>query len=181
MTLRIVNYCNPNCAPLQSITRLPEREAYAMAEALSTAYQGEAFIRFADFVNYYPRRIHAEKWLYNWFVSQGGKPDTGHPLYFVLEGSDYLSQWFDEGIRTELPLDAVDPQRVTFTFGDSVANIDRPERRDPFLLGDLYKMIEEHDGGLERFLTEVRRDWGYVEVQLWCDPMPGPAGSEISC
>jgi hypothetical protein len=75
--------------PLRSITELSENEAFQAAYKLGQN-DGTSFYRFKDFINYYPRRIKAEKWLYEWFKKSGGEPQTEHPLYFVLEQSDFL-------------------------------------------------------------------------------------------
>jgi len=82
--------------PLQSITELPKDEAYKIALSLGSN-KAKAFGRFKDFKNYYPRRIETEKWLYNLFIKLGGEPETEHPLYFVLEKSDFLYKWFSKG------------------------------------------------------------------------------------
>ncbi|NLY88683.1 MAG: hypothetical protein GX085_03570 [Firmicutes bacterium] len=141
--LYIVNYCNPNCTPLQSITRLPEAEAFELAKKLSEQYKGTAFYRFADFVNYYLRRIRTEKWLYDWFIKLGGEPETKHPLYFVLQGSDYLHEWFDRGEITRIPLSIINEKHISFTLGDSMAKMDQPERRNPFLKDTLFEIISQ--------------------------------------
>ncbi len=166
--LYIVNYRNPSCAPLQSITRLPEAEAFALAKMLSANHQGTAFGRFADFVHYYPKRIRTERWLYEHFLALGGEPATEHPLYFVLQGSEYLNGWFDNGSVTKLPLAAIDAKHVSFTLGDSMSKMDKPERRDPFLKDSLFERIG-HSGGVDRFLREIKAQYNYVEVQLWQD------------
>jgi hypothetical protein len=166
--LYIVNYCSEGCTPLKSITRMPEHEAYAMASELAASFQGTAFGRFADFENYYPRRIKAEKWLYDCFLEMGGRPQTRHPLYFVLHGSEYLDSWFGKGVVTRLDLSAVDEGHVSFTFGDSMAKMDKPERKPPFLKRELQGSIAEH-GGVERFLEAVKKRYTYIEAQLWSD------------
>jgi hypothetical protein len=166
--LTIVNYCHPHCQPFQSITRLPEKEAFEKAGELSAHHTGNAFGRFADFVNYYPRRISAEKWLYEQFVSLGGKPETEHPLYFVLQGSEYLHQWFDSGATYTLSLDQIRREHISFTFGNSAAKMDKPERKPPFLKNELYALVEEY-GSADAFLDSIREVYTYIEVQLWSD------------
>jgi len=94
--INIVHYCHSLCMPLQSITELPKDEAYKIALSLGSN-KAKAFGRFKDFKNYYPRRIETEKWLYNLFIKLGGEPETEHPLYFVLEKSDFLYKWFSKG------------------------------------------------------------------------------------
>ena len=166
--LYIVNYCNPNCTSLQSITRLPEIEAFALGKELSKQNKGEAFYRFADFSNYYPRRIRTEKWLYDWFITIGGEPETEHPLYFVLQRSDYLNEWFDRGEITRLPLNGIRAKHISFTFGDSMAKMDKPERRNPFLKNTLFELIS-HYGGIDIFLNSIKDQYTYIEAQLWSD------------
>jgi len=94
---------------------LPEKEAFEMAYKLGLN-NGEAFYRFKDFKNYYPRRIKTENWLYNWFLNAGGKPKIKHPIYFVLEGSDYLNEWFDNGKIIKIPLKIINDRHISFTL-----------------------------------------------------------------
>ena len=165
----LVNYCNTNCSPLKSITRLSKPEAFALAKNLSDQYSGTAFGRLIDFDNYYPRRIQTEQWLYNCFLELGGKPATRHPLYFVLQGSDFLDQWFGKGIVTKLPLSNISSKHVSFTFGDSMAKYDKPERRDPFLKETLLELIDPYHGDVNLFLSSISEQYTYIEVQLWND------------
>lgn len=167
--LYIINYCNPHCSPLSSITRLPEEEAFAAAKMLSESYKGTAFGRFEDFVNYYPRRIRTEKWLYENFLKMGGEPETEHPLYFVVNGSGYLNEWFGNGAVTKLVLDEISSKHISFTFGDSMAKMDKPERQKPFTKEELYGFIKKYKRTVDEFFTEIERDWHYIEAQLWCD------------
>ena len=63
--LYIVNYCHPNCKPLQNIMRLPEKQAFEKAGELARKNpETNAFYRFADFENYYPRRLKADSIIY---------------------------------------------------------------------------------------------------------------------
>ena len=115
--LNIVHYYHSEYMPLHSITELLEKKAFEMAYKLGLN-DGTAFVRFKDFVNYYPRRIATEKWLYHWFIKLGGEPKTEHPIYFVLESSDYLNEWFDNGKMIKIPLSIIDTKHISFTLGD---------------------------------------------------------------
>ena len=53
--------------------------------------------------------------------SWGGEPEENHPLSFVIEGSDYLRDWFGNGTQTKLFLRDVNARHVSFTLGDSGA------------------------------------------------------------
>ncbi len=173
--LSIVHYCHPGCEPFLSITRLPQEEAFAAARTLAQGQGDKAFIRFSDFHNYYPRRMRAEAWLYERFVTLGGEPKTRHPLYFVLGGSDYLHDWFGGGEAIKLPLSGISSKHISFTWGDSVSKFDKPERKDIMLKEILLKHIGACGGDVERFLDGIQAQCGYIEAQLWDDaycPLP---------
>lgn len=162
----LVNYSHVDCAPLKNIMRLPEKEAYALAAELAAAHPDTtAFGRFADFHNYYPRRLETDKRLYAAFVELGGKPTETHPLSFVLGGSDYLDGWFGHGIVTRIPLNSVPPEHISFTLGDSM----RPGGFTMLTLDMLEKEMAAHPGGAEACLAELQEKYHYIEVQLWDD------------
>jgi hypothetical protein len=182
--LYIVNYCHPNCSPLKNIMRLPKEEAFALAGRLAAANrETTAFYRFADFANYYPRRLHADRWLYQAFRSLGGSPKTEHPLSFVLQGNDYLEQWFDRGKVTKIPLIGIPSESVSFTYGDSTAVLQRGAHLKIVNKEQLLESICEFDGTLEGFLDEITKRHHYIEVQLWddsCCASAQTAGSAFS-
>lgn len=165
----IINYCSAGCEPLKSITQLNEANAFDFANELSVNNSGTAFNRFNDFINYYPKRIRTEEWLYDCFVSLGGKPTTRHPYYFVLHGSDYLNKWFGEGKITKLLLNDINTKDISFTFGDSMARMDNPKRKDPFLKETLLELIKKYENNLDLFISNMCQDYHYIEVQLWND------------
>lgn len=165
--LYIVNYCNPNCTPFQSMTRLSEQDAFAKAKELSEQFQGTAFGRFADFVNYYPRRIIVEKWLYQSFKEIGGNPQTRHPLYFVLQGSTYLDDWFGNGIVTQLKLSEIDAKDISFTLGDSMSR-SNAKSKQVLSKDSLIDRIQAYKN-VDSFFEVIRETYTYVEAQLWND------------
>lgn len=168
--LKLVNYCHPHCAPLQNIMRLPENEAFALARRLAAENPDTtAFYRFADFHNYYPRRRQTDLLLYEAFVSRGGRPTQRHPLSFVLQGSEYLDDWFDHGIVTCIPLRCVSSEHVSFTFGDSMAVLEREKGFTMLTKDELAEAIAAHPDGAEGFLREIAQKYTYMEVQLWDD------------
>ena len=124
--LYIVNYCHPNCKPLQNIMRLPEKQAFEKAGELARKNpETNAFYRFADFENYYPRRLKADSIIYRLFIELGGKPKEKHPLSFALQDSRYLDNWFGNGIITRIPLKDIPDEYISFTYGDSSAMIEK--------------------------------------------------------
>ena len=99
--LELVNYCAPGCIPMLNIMRLSRDEAFELARRLADEHpETTAFYRFADFKNYYKLRENQDAYLHARFLELGGKPETEHPLSFVLEGSSYLKEWFGNGLET---------------------------------------------------------------------------------
>jgi len=168
--LIIVNYCHNNCEPLKNIMRLPKDEAFTLATKLAEENKGQtAFWRFADFVVYYPERLETDRMLYERFVTIGGKPLEKHPLSFVLQGSEYLDNWFDNGIVTKVPLSKIASEHVSFTLGDSMSSLKRNGNLQMLSKEELLQKVQEYRGTLEEFMEEIREKHGYIEVQLWSD------------
>lgn len=168
--LIIVNYCHNNCEPLKNIMRLPKDEAFALATKLAEENKGQtAFWRFADFAVYYPERLETDRMLYERFVAIGGKPLEKHPLSFVLQGSEYLDNWFDNGVVTKVPLSKIASEHVSFSLGDSMSSLKRNGNLQMLSKEELLQKVQEYRGTLEEFMEEIREKHGYIEVQLWTD------------
>ncbi len=166
--LALVNYCHPDCIPLMNIMRLPEEEAFQLARKLAGAHPNTtAFYRFADFKNYYALRRAQDAYLYSRFMELGGSPEEKHPLSFVIEGSDYLRDWFANGIETKLLLKTIAPHHISFTIGDSGAEFQKNNRIDLLTMEDLKHCVNEHGGDFEAFIRTTGRH--YIEAQLWSD------------
>lgn len=167
--LQIVNYCHPNCKPLQNIMRLPKGEAFALAKEMAAKNKDTtAFYRFADFANYYPERLQTDERLYRRFIALGGKPIEQHPLSFVLQGSEYLKEWFGGGIATTIPLDRIPSDYISFTYGDSQSTLKRDGDITMLTKDMLFRAIAE-SGTVEKFLSSVEKKYHYIEVQVWDD------------
>lgn len=168
--LFIVNYCHPSCVPLQNIMRLPKEEAFKKAAELARKNPDTtAFYRFADFTNYYPLRLQTDKIIRDAFMKLGGKPKEEHPLSFVLQGSDYLKQWFANGSEIRLPLIDIPEEEISFTYGDSGAAI---EKRGSVTLITKKQLLDEilsFDGTLTEYMQTIDSTCHYIEVQLWND------------
>lgn len=170
--LTLVNYCHPDCEPMQNIVRLPKAEAFALAKRMAEAHPDTtSFGRFADFDNYYALRMTQDAYLHQSFLALGGKPQETHPLSFVLEGSDYLKHWFADGIETRLPLRCVAPEHISFTMGDSGALYQRQGFVELLTVEDLRLLLKRNNGDLQGILRELHRTKGcaYIEAQLWSD------------
>ena len=164
----LVNYCHPDCVPLKNIMRLPKEEAFKMAKELAAAHpETTAFYRFSDFDNYYKLREAQDKYLYEAFVELGGKPETEHPLSFVIEGSKYLKEWFGNGIETRIPISNIDKKHISFTLGDSGAEYGRNGFVKIWGFREMSDMLSEQKGDYNNFLNAIGKQ--YIEVQIWSD------------
>ena len=165
--LILVNYCHPDCTPLLNIMRLPGEEAFELATKLADAHpETTAFYRFADFQNYYALRMKQDSYLYSRFIELGGEPEETHPLSFVVEGSDYLCEWYGGGTETRIPLIDVSPCHISFTIGDSGAEFGRNGRVELLTVEQLRNILEKEDS-LDNFLRRAGKH--YIEAQLWSD------------
>lgn len=168
--LYIVNYCHPNCMPLKNICRLPEKEAFLLADEMASKNpRTTAFYRFADFENYYSLRIKQDEYLYNMFISLGGKPKEKHPLSFVLQGSEYLNNWFSNGRITKILLNDIPSEYISFTPGDSGAAIEKTKKITMYTKEMLLQIMREYKGTIDDFMKGVVKNYYYIEVQLWND------------
>ena len=166
--LTLVNYCHPGCIPLLNIMRLPQKEAFQLAYEMAKEHpETTAFYRFADFENYYALRLTQDEYLYKRFKEIGGEPEEEHPLSFVVEGSDYLKEWFGNGSETRLALSDIDAKHISFTVGDSGAEYQKNGTVDLLTLSEFKRRIYEQGGDFNAFLSSTGKH--YVEVQLWSD------------
>jgi len=165
--LELVNYCHPGCTPMLNIMRLPKEEAFDLAYEMAKRHPNTtAFYRFADFENYYALRLVQDEYLYKRFKEIGGEPEEEHPLSFVVDGSEYLKEWFGNGVETRISLKDVDFKHISFTIGDSGAEFQRNGTVDILTLDEFRRRVLEY-GDFQAFLDSTCKN--YVEVQLWSD------------
>lgn len=166
--LILVNYCYPDCIPLMNIMRLPQKEAFALAAAFAESHPGTtAFYRFADFENYYSLRKKQDEYLYSQFIELGGMPEEKHPLSFVIEGSDYLLEWFGKGIESRLRLKDILPCHISFTIGDSGAEYDKCGSVKLLTMESIKEQLQKYGNNFDAFMKATGKH--YVEAQLWTD------------
>lgn len=153
-----MHYCHPNCKPFQNIMRLAKENP-----------DTTAFCRFADFVNYYPRRLETDEFLYENFLRLAGKPKEKHPLSFVLQGCDYLEDWFGKGTAYRIKLSEIRPDSVSFTLGVSCALYGRTGKIQQLTKEQLLAQMKAFEGGAENFMKYISEHYSYIEAQLWED------------
>ncbi len=168
--MTLYHYCHKSCRPFHNIMRLPKAEAFRLARELAEKNpQTTAFYRFADFENYYSRRMWTDVLLHERFTRLGGRPEQKHPLFFTLGGSDFLDRWFDCGTVYGLPLAAIPDDAVSFTIGDSCAAAERGKEAIFLTKAQLADVLYTDPATAETFLRETGQSCTYIEAQLWQD------------
>ena len=150
--LELVNYRCPGSETIRSISRLPRNEAMTAARALYAQSPCSAHRRFGpDFPGYLDARLEIEAWLYERFLAIGGQPETAHPLYFAVQNCDSLRRNFANSREYRVKLSQIDPRKVSFTWGDNMAQRERDALRPPFLLDDLLREINGNENAASFF------------------------------
>ena len=170
MNLYITHYYIRGTEPWRNIMLLPEAEAFRKAAELAEAFRGTASSgRFADFINYYPRRKAADRIVREEFIRLGGSPRLEHPYSFVLGMSDYLGKWYGDGAYIQLRLDTVPDGQISFTPGDSCARYERNELPVVWTKQMLLEKLHAFGDSQEELIRSIA-PYGYVEAQLWDKP-----------
>lgn len=173
--LQLVNYCYPGCIPMLNIMRLGRDEAFELATRMAEEHpETTAFYRFADFENYYALREAQDAFLYRRFLELGGNLHTEHPLSFVIDGSDYLKDWFGNGFETRIPLKDIEPANMSFTIGDSGSVYQHTGTVELLTWDAMKALYHEYGNDLRKLLADRGRK--YVEVQLWTETIPDNNG-----
>lgn len=118
--LWLTSYRENGGDPLNNIMRLPKNEAENFAKHLSsvTTSQNDRYGRY--FERYYEKRQKTEECLYSQFIKQGGRPQTTHPIYFVLCGSQSLASFYGQQEHVSIKLKDIPSDYLSFTPRDSM-------------------------------------------------------------
>jgi hypothetical protein len=174
MKIYLIHYYYPGTDPWKNIMDLPEKEAFRVASELAAMHPDTAsFGRFADFENYYPNRKKADEYVRKAFICLGGKPELRHPYSFTLNECEYLRRWFSEGEKLVINLSDIPEDQISFTIGDSCAQITNGMKPEVLTKEMLMKRIADCGNSAEAFLKASLGKFAYVEVQLWYRPTAG--------
>jgi RimJ/RimL family protein N-acetyltransferase len=173
-TLYITNYRETGGLPLRNIMRLPKEEAYQVAKKLSENSTARNNRYGEYFERYYQNRQRTEEWLYHQFIKNGGKPETEHPIYFVLCECKSFQKFFGNGEQLQIPLKDIASHHISFTPRDSmhIKAMGITEgtvwNKNAFL-----NMMLESGRSISDFIIGLPASYGnpggYIEVQLWSD------------
>ena len=170
--LYITHYYYPGTDPWKNIMLLPEDEAFRIAGELAAVHpETTSFGRFADFMNYYPARKRADEYVRTKFIALGGKPILAHPYSFTLMECEYLRTWFSNGEKIVINLEDIPDDQISFTIGDSCAQIINGTEPEVLTREMIIKKIHDCGGSVSSFLEGSLGKFAYVEAQLWYWPI----------
>ena len=105
------------------------------------------------------------------FAALGGKPVLAHPYSFTLMECEYLRKWFSNGEKIVLNLEDIPDDQISFTIGDSCAQITNGTEPEVLTKEMLMKRIHGCGDSVSTFLEKALGKFAYVEVQLWNRPV----------
>ena len=94
-----------------------------------------------------------------------------HPYSFTLMECEYLRKWFSGGEKLVLLLDEIPDDQISFTIGDSCAQITNGVEPEVLTREMLLCRIRNSGDSVEVFFNESLGKFAYVEVQLWYRPL----------
>lgn len=156
------NY-HPERGALQNVCCLPREEAKALLSDIRVA--GLARLRH----DYLERRLETERWLLRECTRKLGTPRLTHPLYFFL--GDF-ADGLDPARPASLivPLAAMPPETLTFTYLDSMASLrdSGPWHGKVFSLWEI-KDVVANEGLPQACCDREALPKPFIEVQVWDD------------
>jgi len=177
--MNLYHYYEKRRGPFLTLSDLPD----ALAE------ETQNLLKEND--NVYFRRDHDGKYMFNRriverklrlaFFEKGGNPRRQTPIYCILgESHDRnhasYKEWFSCPQYIEIPMNAIDVDAVSFTYGDSFIE-NHPEHRDQskylervLTYNEILDRIEKQ-GWPQDIITDESPFWmpRYIEAQVWSD------------
>jgi hypothetical protein len=164
----LTHYYERAHGPFRSLSDLPLAEAETALEQIRL--RGEVFAsrRPAD---YMPVRFSLEERIGALFAKKGGAPRHTRPLYCILGSCEWCRTWYRDPTEVRLPLDALDPAVVSFTYGDSFPAMrfqdGKAYRGQVYTLTELPALLAQY--GLPQAWNPngLLGPERYIEAQIW--------------
>jgi hypothetical protein len=167
----ITHNFHPDRGAFRNVCTQPQAEAERIIAAIRLG--GHAYLK----ENYLDRRMRTESWLIAERQRKIGETPLARPIYFFLGRMD--DGWDrSRPASVVLSLALFNPQRVTFTFPDSMTSCphlrssDQPDTSwhgQVFTLGEVTRMITRHGFPDPNQSRKQRGPDAFIEVQVWDD------------
>ena len=176
----LYHYYEKGTPPFRTLTTLTHDEARTVLLKRSFSDLPENFID-----GFIRKRFAFDTMLRDKFISIGGKPIRSAPVYFTLGANAGMTTWFNEPVFIKIPAADFDPDRVSYTYGDSFAALN-PELDtgedwwgNVYRHNDILKLIEKYGWpedppyhmGKRVFPKDrhINRCLKFVEAHVWDD------------
>lgn len=117
-TKHLYHYYEKNTRPFRSITALPFEEAAAILRAKRAT---DPRLTHPNIDWFLKRRYQMETVVRDKFIEIGGKPIATAPVYLTLGANEHMKTWFTDPAVIRIPVNALNPDVVSFTYGDMFA------------------------------------------------------------
>lgn len=168
--LLLFHYFEADTGPFKNLSALTFSEAQRIMKALREEKAIFASRRSEDYLQI---RLELEEKARNLFIQKGGKAINKYPHYMTLGPCAWLKEWYIEGKELIIPLEAFNPEMLSFTYGDLFPtmrfNDGKPYRGNVYTLFEIQEIIEQFGWPQEWNHDGTKGPERYIEVQVWDD------------
>ncbi|WP_256720471.1 MULTISPECIES: hypothetical protein [Paenibacillus] len=115
MALFLYHYYDAEAGPFRNLSALSIEEAQQVQRRLQQNKNMFASQRADDYIVI---RSEVESRARDQFIAKGGRPTNKYPHYMTLGPCEWIKRWYQNGRELKIPLDDVDPETISFTYGD---------------------------------------------------------------
>ncbi len=116
----LTHYYHEDDRVFQTLSSLSDETALDVISSFQER-TGSVYRRFNNPVEYLSKRRLTENWLRAEFIKKGGQPLTKYPQYFVVDRAVWIKDGYNgKGKIIQIPLSTFHPDRISFTYPDSM-------------------------------------------------------------
>lgn len=171
----LYHYYDKTGGPFRNLSEITREEANAVLRKIKKDKpEVQSAKRDEDYMF---RRHMYEDIIRKEFIKKGGRVEREVPHYMVVEPCPWLASWFANSAFVKISMEELDPNTVSFTYGDSHPTFSpwprdddwKEYRRKLYTYEEILKVIEKYGLPQEwnadgRFGPER-----YVEAHIWSD------------
>lgn len=170
MELFLYHYYDAETGPFRNLSALSIEEAQQVQRRLQQNKNMFASQRADDYIVI---RRGIESYARELFIAKGGRAMNKYPHYMTLGPCEWIKRWYQNGREVKIPLDDVDPETISFTYGDLFPTMrykdDKPYRRKVYLKNEILQLVDEFGWPQDWNENGDQGPERYIEVQVWDD------------
>ncbi len=178
-TMMLTHYYHEDDRPFQTLSSLSDKAALNIISNLKDR-SGSVYRRFDRPMEYLRQRRITENWLRDEFIKKGGEPLAKYPQYFTIDRSAWIEDGYNVKSKTvQIPLANFNPDRVSFTYPDSMISYWLKSQPDKifyhpeyhgkvFRLSEIEEIIDRFGIPNREWETDPARKYDlFIEAQVW--------------